>query len=370
MFDCFKVITWNIEGIFRNAHSLKHVANVHDVDFIFISEPMCFQNDIGNVMQYLRGEFHYSLNSSDKYDPELPLIKAKSNGGSMVLWRNRLDPYVIIHPVSSPAILPIIFNPPGNPTSIHICVYLPTHGQDDKFIEELSNLEVCLDELLDLYPEAFVFLRGDFNVSYKNEKRAALLHHFCSEFGLLEVVINHKTYHHFTGNGESDSDLDKLFGSNILEYPEIIMKIHCKKDDPTIDSHHDLIVSQFNLPKSEITLPDSQNITAPKVINDRTKVFWTSEGVEHYQHIVAPELHRINQLWLQKTCESISSVSLLFESTNKILTKSANIANKTVKLDSKVQLRSKKTPPAIRKSARQLLSKHRELSLHPHQSML
>ena len=122
-------------------------------------------------------------------------------------------------------------------------------------------------------------------------------------------------------------------------------------------------MSQFHLPKSEITLPDSQNITAPKVINDRTKVFWTSEGVEHYQHIVAPELHRINQLWLQKTCESISSVSLLFESTNKILTKSANIANKTVKLDSKVQLRSKKTPPAIRKSARQLLSKHRELKL-------
>ena len=27
---------------------------------------------------------------------------------------------------------------------------------------------------------------------------------------LSKVIINHTTYHHFTGNGESDSDLDIL----------------------------------------------------------------------------------------------------------------------------------------------------------------
>ena len=68
----------------------------------------------------------------------------------MVLWKVCHDPYISVHPVSSPSILPIIFNPPQSLLSIHVAVYLPTHGQDRR-IEELSSLEVCLQELNDLF---------------------------------------------------------------------------------------------------------------------------------------------------------------------------------------------------------------------------
>ena len=130
-------------------------------------------------MVHLQGEYCFVLNSHDKYDPELPLVKTKANGGTMVLWKVCHDPYISLHPVSSPSILPVIFNPPHSLLSIHVAVYLPTHGQDSKFVEELSCLEVCLKELHDLFPNAPVFLRGDFNVNANNTRRSVLLENFC-----------------------------------------------------------------------------------------------------------------------------------------------------------------------------------------------
>ena len=164
-------------------------------------------------MVHMRGEYHFALNSADKYDPELPIVKAKATGGTMVLWKVCHDPSIRIHPVSSPSILPIIFSPPNCPTSIHISVYLPTHGKDSKFVEELASLVVCIEELLDRHPQAPIFLRGDFNVNAKNIKRSALLNHFCNDMDFVETPLHHKTYHHFMGNGRSDSNLDKLISN-------------------------------------------------------------------------------------------------------------------------------------------------------------
>ena len=357
----FLAITWNIEGISRNVHNLKYLSANHIVDFIFLSEPQIYQNDIEKVMEYLRGEYSYALNSMDKQDPELPLVKSKAIGGSMILWNHRLDPYVTVHPVNTSSFLPIIFSPPDSPVSIHVSVYLPTHGQDEKFVEELSALTVCLDELLDLHPDAPVFLRGDFNVSNRNIKRSDLLKHLCAEADLREVPNNHPTYHHFMGDGKSDSHLDKILYSKCLRHPETIKKIYCKHDEPAVDSHHDLIVSEFYLPISETESDSTNNITAPKVDNHRTKVFWSEDGIEHYQRLVAPELHRVQQLWLTGARESKTSLSLLFKFTNDILSKVANETNKTVKLNQNFKVKSKKVPSAIKKSACLLRIQHRKL---------
>ena len=147
-------------------------------DLIFISEPQIYQNDVEQVMMYLRGEYNFALKSADKYDPDLPLVKSKAYGGTMLLWKLCHDPFITIHPVSSPSILPVIFSPPGCPTSVHVSVYLPTHGQDSKFLEDLSTLVVCIEELLEIYSDAPVFLRGDFNVNARNITRSDLLSHF------------------------------------------------------------------------------------------------------------------------------------------------------------------------------------------------
>ena len=312
-------------------------------------------------MEYLRGEYSYSLNSMDVQDPELPLVKSKAFGGSMILWKHCLDPYITVHPVNTSSILPIIFNPPNNPVSIHISVYFPTHGQDEKFIGELSTLVVCVDELLELHPQAPVFIRGDFNVSSKNHKRFDLLKLFCVEADLDEAPLDDKTYHHFTGDGKSDSDLDKILFSRNLKFPETVKKILCKLNNPAVDSHHDLILSDFFLPISETATYSPNNITAPKVENCRTKVFWDDAGIEQYQQLVAPELNRVQQLLLPGATDSVTSLSLFFKFTNNILSKLANDTNRAINLDKTLNAKSKRTPIRIRKSAKHLLSQHRTL---------
>ena len=151
MTNTYLSMTWNLEGFSRNVYNLKYFAAHHQIDFVFISEPQIYQCDVELSMASLKGEYCYALNSADKYDQELPLVKPKAHGGTMILWKVSHDPYISVHPVSSASILPIIFNPPDSPTSIHIAVYLPTHGQDCKFVEELSSLEICLQELHDLF---------------------------------------------------------------------------------------------------------------------------------------------------------------------------------------------------------------------------
>ena len=116
-------MTWNLEGFTRNAYNLKYFSTYYKPDPIFISEPQIYQNDVKTPMALLQGEYCFALNSADKYDPELPLVKTKAHGGTMILWKSCHDPYLSLHPVSSPSILPVIFNPPHSSVSIHVAVY-------------------------------------------------------------------------------------------------------------------------------------------------------------------------------------------------------------------------------------------------------
>ena len=217
-------MTWNIEGFSRNLFNLKHFITMHSPDIILLSEPQIFNVDIDSQMRYLSGEYSFSLNSADKYDPELPLLKSRAHGGTMVLWKIDLDPFITVHPVTSTSFLPIIFQPPGSPCSIHICVYLPTLGQESKFIEEMAKLTITLDELEEKHPNAPVYVRGDFNVSQKNPSRTTLLNYFSNNHSLQEMALQHPTYHHFVGNGASDSFLDRFSSRSLLIIQKYLYK--------------------------------------------------------------------------------------------------------------------------------------------------
>ena len=113
-------------------------------------------------MQEFRSMYFSSLNSPDLYDAELPLKKSRCFGGTMALWKREHDPYISIHKVASSAFLPIVFNPPNLPLTIHLAIYLPTAGRDADFVTDLAALDACILELHDKYPDATFFLRGDF----------------------------------------------------------------------------------------------------------------------------------------------------------------------------------------------------------------
>ena len=154
---------------------------------------------------HLKGEYCYYLNSADKLDGDLPLTKTKAWGGTMALWKLCYNPFVTIHPPPSTSILPLLFNPPQCSLSIHVAIYLPTSGKESQFIAEVANLSTLMYELATLYPETPICLRGDFNVNPSNQTRNGVLQYFIQCFDLKELHVPHNTYHHFTGDGVSDS---------------------------------------------------------------------------------------------------------------------------------------------------------------------
>ena len=277
----------------------------------------------------------------------------------MMLWRHKHDPFITVIPVSSTAFLPVIFHPPELVPSIHIAVYLPTIGKEMLFIEELSKLSIAIEDMSAAHPGAPLYLRGDFNVSHTNPKRSTLLKHFCSNHNLHDLHIPHKSYHHFVGNGQSDSNLDRILFSKSLGHEEALLEIICKQTEPLINSHHDLLISSWCLPTIAKAEPDSsQNIVAPKLDNNRAKVLWTDEGIEQYRNLVSPHFTRLQNLWLKNSTPT--SVSLLLQSTNKILTLSAEATNKTTPLNDPKMPKKFSIPKPVRvsKDAMKKMNKH------------
>ena len=335
---------------------MKYYVDHHQPDIIFLVEPQIFSNDLEQVLRPLSNDYSATLNSEDLYDPELPLTKSKAHGGTLILWRRKHDPFISVWPVTSSSFLPIIFHPPGSVLSVHIAIYLPTAGQDIKFIEELSKLSATLDEISNVHPEAPLYLRGDFNVSHSNNKRMSLLDTFRNQYCFNEVLMQHPTYHHFVGG--SASFLDRIFFSNNISQPELLQSIHCKLSEPLINSHHDMLVSSWSVPHMSFQDTSEDNIVAPKVDNKRLKVLWSDAGIEEYQSIVAPHLSRLQNLWL--TSPTRTQISLVLEATNNVLSVSAAKTNKTVYLDGSSKSKRKNfTPRPIRTSQNSLLKKYK-----------
>ena len=94
-------LTWNIEGMKRNLFSLRNFTDLHQPHIIFLSEPQVFQSDLPAISKYFKGEYHLSLNSEDLHSPELSLTSVRAKGGTLVMWRNELDPYLTVQTPSS-----------------------------------------------------------------------------------------------------------------------------------------------------------------------------------------------------------------------------------------------------------------------------
>ena len=142
-------------------------------------------------MSFVRGDYCCHLSSDDLIDPELAIVRSRAVGGTMLLWRKCIDPFVSIHPVTSSAFLPIILKLPDAQVSIHIAIYLPTSGKDAEFVTELASLRICLENLLEMYDDPVIYIRGDGNTNKKNHSRVSILDQFLTDFSLSSVKIDH-----------------------------------------------------------------------------------------------------------------------------------------------------------------------------------
>ena len=296
-----------------------------------------------------RGEYSSCLSSDDVFNMDVPLMTKRAKGGTMIMWKNELDAFIT--PLQSPSssFLPVLFTPPESPKSIHIAIYLPTARRDVDFAQEMASLDNLLCDFINKYPGVLIFIRGDANVNFKNTSRKEQFQNLCKSFSLESSTISHSTYHHFTGDGQSDSQLDVLLHSQGAE--EDLKQIVCKVHEPTILSHHDLIVSRFILPKTEKTVSPKLP-SAPRLKSDRVKICWSDEGIHSYLMSVKGILCTIRERWLLNGSEA--SFSVLLTSTYSFLDRCARSTNRYIDLTVSPSKRSKRLPIYLVKSARYL----------------
>ena len=73
-----------------------------------------------------------------------------------------------------------------------------------------------------------------------------MLDAFMHEEQFTKIFTAHPTYHHFVGNGKSDSYLDKVLVL-IPKAVEVIETIICGHSDPLVASHHDIVLTNWTI---------------------------------------------------------------------------------------------------------------------------
>ena len=342
------VLSWNIEGIKRNSYNLHFFLEQFEPLLVFLSEPQVFSCDIDAYMTLFGGSYEYSLNSPDLYNENLPFDKNRAYGGTLAMWKSSVSPYVTVLDAPSSSILPLLLKIPGYEHSCHIGIYMPTAGLEDQFMGALSDLDSLIISIKEKYNIGNrIFIRGDMNVSSKNESRLPLLNQFMLRHNLNRVSNLHPTYHHFVGlGGEFDSDLDVILYPNEDSSHESFVAQLCKNQDPLIHSHHDILISKLSLPNLEKEPCQSPVHQAPKIENKRVKILWSEEGISAYQTILESHLDELSSRWLDVS--SSSSISVLLTATNEVLHLAATTTNKFIDLSCSVNKKPTANPEVLR----------------------
>ena len=268
----------------------------------------------------------------------------------MILWKKWLDPYIKVISVMSQAFLPVVLTLPGCQPSVHVALYLPTHGHDVEFVTELANLRNCLDNLIDDYDNPLIYLRGDGNVNIKNVTRVKLLDSLVSAYKLSKSNMHHKTYHHFVGGGQFDSNVDIILHPTAMT--ETVTSVLCKLKYPAISSHHDVILSSFKIPEITQVHCHPNLVTAPKLDHARTKIMWSEQGIADYSALMSDKLNELRTSWLNPSSQV--SMSILLSLTSSMMTFVASATNGTKVLSKRITQRRKKLPKQIFKAKKNM----------------
>ena len=334
-------LTWNIEGFQRSFLEIRQVLDQNPVDLVFLSEPWLFQCDLLQCTKLLHHDYKMYLNSDDVYDPDLPLLNSRAHGGTLTLWRAELDPFITILPSETSRISAIVLDLPERQISVHINIYLPTSGKEAEYISTLGALQAVIDDVKDAHPTALIYVKGDANASLiqrPNNKRDLVFKVFYDSNSFIKLSLNnHKTYHHFMGDGKSDSNIDVCLSSSTsadgnpsFSEEKLIGIICCKDDVLASNSHHDIILSSIDLCSQEKSTRES-SLDVPTTENTRHKIVWCDEKLDDYRDLVNPVLAQLQDTWLVN--QSPSNLSILLQLSNSILAAAAKATQKVIFLN-------------------------------------
>ena len=168
--------------------------------------------------------------------------------GTALGWHSSLSSFVSKLPIVSSRFCGIKFKN-EQITIISYSVYLPTSGQDDDFLDEISLLTHDIESNASVVDTIVIGI--DANTSIKSSKRRQrIFSEFLQNFSLETILPgDDPTFHH--NNGYSESQIDHILTNNreIINFHQQL----CKHDDEINLSSHDAIIGSIKILNSTVT---------------------------------------------------------------------------------------------------------------------
>ena len=108
---------------------------------------------------------------------------------------------------------------------------------------------------------------------------------------------------------------------------EELQKILYSKENPLVDSKHDIILTICHQPNHSFSPSESHH--APMVPNSRHKIDWSEDGGVKYREFIQPTIASLLSEW---DLSGIASLSIFLQNIYTALTLAARSCNKVIDL--------------------------------------
>ena len=245
--------------------------------FIFIQEHWLSSYEATDKFSYDFSSYDFLTSSSDTFTPpeDIILNTGPTWHGTALGWHSSVNSFVTKLPIVSTRFCGVKLNH-NHLDILSYSVYLPTAGQDDDFLEEISILSNDLTQYSTLNTIIIIGMDSNFSLKSTNRRQNSFKT-FVNQFSLETILSGDTpTFHH--NNGTSESQIDHIM-TNKPEVVTFSMQI-CKIDEPANLSSHDAIIGSVKVPQAdnkidEVDFSHTYEEFYPK------KIIWEEENLEY-----------------------------------------------------------------------------------------
>ena len=241
-------------------------------------------------------DYNFLTTSADMFTPieDLILQSGPVWHGTAIGWNKSLEKSIEKLPTISERFCGVKYVEKHSDTNIiAYTAYLPTSGQDEEFLEVLSQLNS--DIVLHNTNDSVIIIGTDSNVSIKSSKRRyEAMQHFLEYFSLKTILMSENpTFHHNNQTSESQVDHILIF---IPDKSKVRIKFKaqlCLKDDSSNISSHDVIIGEVELPmvQEDVIEKDYSTSYTPFIVK---KPKWNDLGKYDYQNQTSEILQKLS----------------------------------------------------------------------------
>ena len=141
-----------------------------------------------------------------------------------------LEPWVSLIDTPFSSISATLFQYQNFKASTQIVTYLPTSGLDTEYYDELSSVDILIDENVLKDEDVVIFVPGDSYTNGNNRARISLLEDVVLWKDLVFLQIDLLCSHQIQGQGTQDSDIDFVLHPRSTEFRNQLIQVHCPQE--------------------------------------------------------------------------------------------------------------------------------------------